>query len=124
MASIPQKEGPKWIEFIRVRSSPATLAAAAQDLHRSLAQDGLHALGAEVMYFQHALYDGDLAVILVWPNRDPPQRTHLGLMLAEQLEKLGSIEHAVWVPTPSPQPDKRGQENVRRTHLRHDDQTR
>lgn len=54
---------------------------------------------AETLVVQHALYDGDLAVVVVWRNDRAPQKSREGLLVAAQLERLGSIDHAVWVPT-------------------------
>ena len=56
------------------------------------------ALGAEIFFMQHALYDGDLAVVVVWMNEVEPQKTREGLLVAERLKELGSVDHAVWVP--------------------------
>ncbi len=54
--------------------------------------------GAETFFMQHALYDGDLAVVVVWMNGVKPDRTREGLMIAERLQELGTIDHAVWIP--------------------------
>ena len=48
---------------------------------------------------QHAIYEGDLAVVLVWIARGHrPVKSREGLMIAEQLQRLGSVDHAVWIP--------------------------
>lgn len=87
--------GTKWIEFVRVRSSPHALQDAFEELESSV-----DALGdaCETYLLQHALYDGDLAVVVVWHDERPPARSREGLLLAAQLERLGSVEHAVWRP--------------------------
>jgi len=90
----------KWIEFIRVRSSiQAALREAMPHIQKQVREVEESAVGAETFFMQHALYDGDLAVALVWRGDRGPQKTREGLLVAEQLLKLGSIEHAVWIPT-------------------------
>ncbi len=47
---------------------------------------------------RHGLYDGDLAVVVVWVNEVEPQKTREGLMVAQRLSNFGSVDHAVWIP--------------------------
>ena len=47
---------------------------------------------------QHATYDGDLIVFMLWNNEVKPDKTREGLMIAERLQELGTIDHAVWIP--------------------------
>jgi hypothetical protein len=47
---------------------------------------------------RHALYDGDLAIALIWRDQPQSERSRLGLFLVAELEKLGSVDHAVWIP--------------------------
>lgn len=92
----------KWIELIRVRSSPATLLKAMPVLRAQVAEieDGVE--GAETLFLKHALYDGDVAVVVVWRNDTEPRKSRAGLLLAEQLVRLGSVEHAVWLSADRP----------------------
>ena len=87
----------KWMELIRVRSTPASLEQALPRV-----QEHLHQLErsepAETFFLRHALYDGDLAVVVVWRNDETPHKTRAGLMLAHNLVRLGSVDHAVWIP--------------------------
>lgn len=89
----------KWIELIRVRSSEAALQAAMPTLAKQVEEIEASVADAEAFFLQHALYDGDLAVVVIWRNAVRPEKTREGLMLAEQLEALGPVDHAVWVPT-------------------------
>jgi hypothetical protein len=88
----------KWIELIRVRSSLAALQEAMPSLQKYIKGIEEATNGAETFFMQHALYDGDLAVVVVWMNGVKPEQTREGLMIAERLQELGSIDHAVWIP--------------------------
>ena len=88
----------KWIEQIRVRSSIKTLREAMPSLERQIKDIEASSDGAETFFMKHAQYDGDLTVVLVWMNNVVPQQTHEGLMVAEHLQELGPIDHAVWIP--------------------------
>ena len=91
----------KWVELIRVRSNAEALAVAMPDLQNQLSELRAPREGGDAMLLQHALYDGDLAVVLVWQDHAAPRRTRSGLLVAQQLERLGSVDHAVWVPASS-----------------------
>lgn len=96
----PPQEADKWIEWIRVRSSKAALTAAMPSIESQVADLEAAAVGTEAHLLRHALYDGDLAVVLIWRGTGAtPSTTREGLMVAEQLQRLGSVDHAVWVPT-------------------------
>jgi hypothetical protein len=89
----------------RVSACGAVLGLTAAALHEampSLLQQVQEieesASGAETSFMRHALYDGDLAVVVVWKDGSKPQKTREGLMLAERLQELGLIDHAVWLP--------------------------
>lgn len=88
----------KWIELIRVRSTEETLRDALPTLRARVDAIGAAHDDAELFFLQHALYDGDLAVVLVWRNPQAPRKSRDGLLLASDLQRLGSIDHAVWVP--------------------------
>lgn len=94
---LPPAPAPKWVELIRVRASAQVLQPALPGLEAEVA-----ALGAggevEAMLLEHALYGGDLAVVLVWRTQGPAQESRTGLLLADQLRTLGSVDHAVWTP--------------------------
>lgn len=88
----------KWIELIRVRSSESALRAAMSALEEQVQGISLSVPEAETFFLQHALYEGDLAVVVVWQSDDPPRKSREGLLVAEQLQRLGSVDHAVWLP--------------------------
>lgn len=88
----------KWIEQIRVRSSKSALEAAMPSLQRVVDAIDSAAGDAETFFMRHALYDGDLALVVVWRNDAGPQKSREGLMVAERLQELGPVDHAVWVP--------------------------
>ena len=88
----------KWIEQIHVRSSSRALQEAMPALVEQLERVQERVGGAETFLMQHALYDGDLAVVVVWRNESAPQKTREGLMVAMMLQQLGPVDHAVWIP--------------------------
>ncbi|MEM7584325.1 MAG: hypothetical protein AAF560_13130 [Acidobacteriota bacterium] len=88
----------KWIELIRTRSCEAILSAALPALEQQVRNIEASVPGAETFFLKHALYDGDLAVVVVWRNEVAPHKSREGLLVAEQLQRLGSVEHAVWIP--------------------------
>ena len=88
----------KWIELVRVRSSEAALRSAMPSLRKQVREIEAAARDAEPLFLQHAFYDGDLAVALIWRNAVAPEKTREGLLVAEQLQTLGPVDHAVWVP--------------------------
>lgn len=88
----------KWIEQIRVRSSVSALQDAMPSLRIRVKEIETAAGEAEVFFMQHALYQGDLAIVLVWINEIDPRKTHEGMMVAERLLELGPIDHSVWIP--------------------------
>lgn len=89
----------KWIELIRVRSSETRLEAAMPTLEEQVREIETSIGNVETFFLRHALYNGDLAVVVIWRNESEPRSTRAGLMVAEQLQKLGSVDHAVWIPT-------------------------
>lgn len=88
----------KWIEQIRVRSTESTLQEAMPSLLTLVKQIEEGAGDAETFMVQHALYQGDLAVVLVWVNEVKPEKTREGMMIAERLQRFGPIDHGVWIP--------------------------
>ena len=88
----------KWIELIRVRSSARALEAAMPGLVSQVREMDDALSEAETFLLKHALYEGDLAVGVVWRSGIEPGKTREGLMLAERLGELGSVDHAVWIP--------------------------
>ena len=91
-------EGMKWIEQIRVRSSEAALAEAMPSLLQQVTKIDESVADAETFVMRHGLYDGDLAVVVVWTGDIEPRKTREGLMVAQLLAESGSVDHAVWVP--------------------------
>lgn len=91
----------KWVEMIRVRSSEPALRGAMEDLQAQLQTLVEATPTAEPFLLRHALYDGDLSVVLVWRTDAPPQKTREGLFVADNLQRLGSVDHAVWQPIPA-----------------------
>ena len=88
----------KWIELVRVRSSAAELESAMPAMQEQVHEIEASDCNAETFFLQHALYEGDLAVVVVWQNEDEPRKTREGLMVAEQLQRLGPVDHGVWIP--------------------------
>ena len=88
----------KWIELIRVRSSAKKLQEAIPSLEKQVMDIENSIAEAETFFMQHAIYDGDLTVVIVWRNNAEPQQTVEGLLVAESLQKLGFFDHTVWIP--------------------------
>jgi len=83
----------KWVEMIRVRSLPGQLDAVIPQLEAQLAE-----LSCETQLLRHGVYDGDLAALLIWRDGTPRQSAE-GALIAERLQRHGSTDHAVWIPT-------------------------
>jgi len=91
----------RWIEMIRMRSSSVWPEQDWRSLATQVREIAAGTTGMrDVMVFKHALFDGDLAIVLVWDNDRQPVRTREGLMLAESLQRLGMVDHAVWMAVP------------------------
>jgi len=90
----------KWVEMIRLRSSPESLARGMSGIVEQTREiSGLPGV-EDAMVIKHALYEGDLAVVLTWDNDRRPVRTREGLMVAEQLQRYGMVDHGVWTAAP------------------------
>lgn len=89
-----------WIEMIRARSSASALQEAGEMLKEQVSAIKGAAGLSDVVVLRHALYDGDLAVLLVWKNGCAPVKSREGMVLAESLQHLGSVDHAVWTVCP------------------------
>ncbi len=88
----------KWIEQIRVRSSEVALEGAMPALRKRVDEIAASVPDAEPLILQHGLYEGDLAVVVIWRNERPAEKSRHGLLMAEELAGLGPIDHSVWVP--------------------------
>ena len=88
-----------WIEMIRVRSTALMLDAGMVTLQSIVKDMEENVREAHPFFMQHALYDGDLAIVIIWNNSLKPEKSREGLMLVNRLEKLGAVDHAVWIPT-------------------------
>ena len=90
----------KWIEMIRVRSGSEVLEAIHENTNRLIGEIRKTSGATDILILQHALYEGDMSVILVWDNDLTPSRTHEGLIISENLKYHGVIDHAVWFAAP------------------------
>lgn len=89
----------KCIELVRVRASQRTLAEAMPSLTQLVDEIGISTAGVESFFMQHAIYTGDLAIVLVWTSDGrEPAKSREGLLVAERMQALGSVDHAVWIP--------------------------
>ena len=89
----------KWIEFIRVRSTAIMLNSNINSIKKMVEEIESKTHEASPLIMQHALYDGDLAIVIIWNNSMKPEKSREGLMLVNAMEKLGAVDHAVWIPT-------------------------
>lgn len=90
----------KWVEMIRLRSTSSGLLAGLPTILEQVKQINDVSGAKDAMVLKHALYDGDLAVVLVWENGRDPVRTREGLLLAEGLGRYGMVDHGVWCAAP------------------------
>lgn len=88
----------KWFEMIRVRSSAEALVEIIPSLRTKINQINGSEKQVEALLLQHALYRGDLSLLVAWNNEQIPAKTKQGLMFADQLQLIGPVDHAVWIP--------------------------
>lgn len=88
----------KWIEQIRVRTSEAALRNELPKLDATATELSTHTPRLDALVLTHAIYDGDCTFILVWENDNEPTRTREGHIVAEQLRRVGMVDHSVWRP--------------------------
>lgn len=89
----------KWLELIRVQSSLTLLNEATPSLMKEVKKIQIIVGVEDAFIMRHSLYDGDLTVAVIWNNDKDPIKSREGLMIAEQLQHLGTIDHAVWILT-------------------------
>jgi len=87
----------KWAEMIRVRSSVDGISDLYSGLPREMSAIRKKIDIKEALLLIHALYVGDLAVILIWNGSGTPGRSNEGIFLANNFKEYGTVEHAVWL---------------------------
>jgi len=87
----------KWAEMIRVRSSAEGIADLYSGLPRVISTLREKLEIHDALLLIHALYVGDLAVILIWEGTGKPGKSAEGSLLADNFGKYGTVEHAVWL---------------------------
>ncbi len=87
----------KWAEMIRVRSSAEGIADLYSGLPRVISTLREKLEIHDALLLIHALYVGDLAVILIWEGTGKPEKSPEGSLLADNFEEYGTVEHAVWL---------------------------
>lgn len=87
----------KWSEMIRVRTSSEGIADLYSNLPKVISSLREKPEIKEVFLLIHALYVGDLAIILVWKDLGKPGKSPEGILLANNFEEYGTVEHAVWL---------------------------
>ena len=86
----------KWIENIRLLTSYGGLKTAIEITVQRLIDIEGHSKNVEIHLLQNALYEGDISVILMWENERKPVKSREGLLLAENLQAYGPVNHTVW----------------------------
>ena len=84
--------------MIRVRSSTAAIEEVMPALLTEMNEINASAEQVETFVMQHAIYDGDLSLVVVWQTQRKPEKTRQGLMFAERLQQIGTVDHAIWIP--------------------------
>jgi len=87
----------KWVEMIRVRSSTDGIAILSDGLPRIITTLRKKEEIQDAILLIHALYLGDLAVILIWKGDGQPKKSSDGIFLATHFREYGTVEHAVWL---------------------------
>jgi len=87
----------KWAEMIRVRSSTEGISDLYSGLPQVISGIRKNEMISEALLLLHALYVGDLAVILIWTGTGKPLRSPEGICLANNFEEYGTVEHSVWL---------------------------
>ncbi len=90
----------KWIEMIRLRSCVEEVKRAMTIIGEQRSQIKRETSVSDVIVLNNKLVEGDLAVILSWENDRQPVRTREGLLVAEELSKIGMVDHSVWADAP------------------------
>jgi len=91
----------RWVEMIRVRSSAAGIAYLNSELPGVMTTLRQKAGIEDAFLLIHALYSGDLAVILIWNGAGKPGKSPDGIFLANDFAEYGTVEHAVWLIAPN-----------------------
>lgn len=87
----------KWAEMIRVRSSAEGIADLYSGLPRVISTLREKPEIKDALLLLHALYVGDLAIILIREGTGKPDKSPEGNLLADKFEEYGTVEHAVWL---------------------------
>lgn len=87
-----------WVEQIRMRSSEIALREVLPLVDAQVQGIRRGQLPVQAFCLQHSLYDGDLAVVMIWFGEGLPEKSREGLLIADTLRQLGSVDHAVWIP--------------------------
>jgi hypothetical protein len=90
----------EWLEIIRLLSAPQDVQALQESIRPQL--DGLQKTPGlkRALAMLNAAYATDFAIALVWENEREPVKTREGLLLADCLQRFGSVDHAVWTVLP------------------------
>jgi len=86
----------EWIEIIRLRSIPKDVQMLRDSIREQLENMPKSAGLERVRVMLNAEYETDFAVVLVWKNDREPVKTREGLLLADCMQRYGSVDHAVW----------------------------
>lgn len=87
----------KWIEVIKVRASKERALILQSWLQKQLQKpDAIPGL-EQTIIAEHSTYEGDLALVLFWDSDGPPDKSRLGLLLGDNLENFGLVDHAIWI---------------------------
>ena len=87
----------KWAEMIRVRSSAEGITDLYNGLTRVISTLRQKTEIDDAILLIHALYVGDLAIILLWNGAGRPVQSPEGISLANSFKEYGTVEHAVWL---------------------------
>ena len=86
-------KGGEWIEQIRVRSTAAALDQALPALRDQVEAIDASLPSVQPFFLQHALYAGDLAVVLVWQPDVVPEKTREGLHDLSLRQQPSTVGH-------------------------------
>ncbi len=87
----------KKIEMLRVRSTSEAVSEAMPSIMASIEDLSSVLDVSDVQIMEHTIYQGDIAVFILWEKSGVPEKSEGGLMIAERLQEIGALNHFVWL---------------------------
>ncbi len=85
-----------WFEMLQILTTqekaeriPAELEETLWDIARKDGVEGVRVMGSQI-------YASNLMIVIVWNTMNRPEKTALGLHLANHLNEYGAVSHSIW----------------------------